>query len=293
MKQRWTCVLVAVVVTFLVQGLMTVWGQESTGSAHVVEAVGITGTINWSTGIIKAVGAGTTPRRFMDKPQARPMALRAAQLDAYGKLLEVTSGVRVNATMLVSDLAVESDEIKTEIEDIVKRTQIANIEYLSDGTVEVTLRLDLRDGLSRAILNQVMQKDDRAVPVTRKFVKTAPAVATEAISCSGLVVDARGMGARPALVPGILNEEGTEIYGAMQVDRKHILKQGLNGYVRDLAGARNDPRVTDSPLVVKALRAEGPRGSNIVISNDDADKIQAASGRHSFLKTCRVMIVLD
>ncbi len=290
MKQRWTFVLVAVVATFLVQGLMAVQGQESAGTAGVVEDVGMTGTINWSRGIIEAVGIGAPPQRFMGKPQSRPMALRAAQLDAYRKLLEVTRGVRVNAVTLVADFAVESDVIKTEIEGIIKGTQIANIEYLSDGTVEVTLRMDFREGLSRTILNQVMQK---AVPVSMGVAKTEPTLTAKGTPYSGLVVDARGIGARPAMAPGILNEKGVEIYGAMQVDREYAMQQGLSGYARELAAAQNNPRVTDSPLIVKALRVEGPGRSNIVISNDDADRILAASEAPSFLKKCRVMIVLD
>lgn len=290
MKQRWTFVLVAVVAIFLVQGLMTVRGQESAGPAGIVENVGMTGTINWSRGIIEAVGIGAPPQRFMGKPQARPMALRAAQLDAYRKLLEVTRGVRVNAATLVADFAVESDEIRTEIEGIIKGTQIANIEYLSDGTVEVTLRMDFRDGLSRTVLNQVMPKAD---PASTDVGKSARDATAEASPYSGLVVDARGMGARPAMAPGILNEKGAEIYGAMQVDREQALQQGVSGYARDLAAARNNPRVADSPLIVKALRVEGPGRSNVVISNDDADRILAASGTPSFLKKCRVMIVLD
>ncbi len=59
-----------------------------------VEMMGVSGNINWTSGVIEAVGIGAPPERFYGKPQARPMAIRAAQLDAYRKLLEVAGGGR-------------------------------------------------------------------------------------------------------------------------------------------------------------------------------------------------------
>jgi len=51
--------------------------------------------------------------------------------------------------------------------------------------------------------------------------------------------------------------------------------------------------VTNSPVSVKGLKTEGAGRSDIVIANADAEKIRASGDNQSFLKKCRVMIVLD
>jgi hypothetical protein len=67
---------------------------------EVVQNIGANGSVNWSQGVMMATGIGSPPEKYYGKPQARPMALRAAQLDAYRNILEVTKGVRVNSRMV-------------------------------------------------------------------------------------------------------------------------------------------------------------------------------------------------
>ncbi len=56
---------------------------------------------------------------------------------------------------------------------------------------------------------------------------------------SGLVVDARGLGVRPAMAPRLISEAGEEVFGrAVVVDRAWATQQGMAGYSRDLAGAQ-------------------------------------------------------
>jgi len=93
--------------------------------------------------------------------------------------------------------------------------------------------------------------------------------------------------------PKILDEGGKEVYGYMIVDQTYANQQGISSYSKDLSAAQNNPRVTDNPLTVKALRSEGATKGDIVISVADASKITGAADNLSFLKQCRVMIVLD
>jgi len=67
----------------------------------------------------------------------------------------------------------------------------------------------------------------------------------------------------------------------------------MSGYARDLTAAQSNPMVTNNPVSVKGMKTEGPGKSYIVISNADAEKIRGTSENLSFLKKCRVMIVLD
>ncbi|MBL7179533.1 MAG: hypothetical protein ISS65_04905 [Desulfobacterales bacterium] len=243
------------------------------------------GSINWSTGIVQATGIGAPPENAYGKPSARPMALRAATLDAYRNILEVVNGVRIDSTTVVKDYAVESDVIMSKVEGMVHGAEIVKKEYLSDGTVEITMQMNLRGGFSQIILPEEIKPLESIQAVVP--VQSSSAVFT------GMVVDARGLKARPAMSPKILDESGQEVYGSAFVSREFAVQQGMSGYAKDLAGALKNERVTDNPLTVKGLRTEGPGQSDIVISNADASRLRSASENLSFMKKCRVMIVVD
>jgi hypothetical protein len=255
---------------------------------QIVEQMGDKGKINWSEGYIEAVGIGAPPERYIGKPQARPMALRAAKVDAYRNLLETTKGVRIDSATVVKDFTVESDVINAQVEGLVKGAKVVNQEYLSDGTVEVTVRMPMAGGFAQVIIPKALEKKPEAAPPEPP---AGPAPSGDVFT--GMVVDARGLQARPAMAPKVLDENGKEVYGSMNVDKEFAVQQGMSGYARDLTAAQSNPRVTNNPVSVKGVKIEGPGRADIVISNADADKIRGAADNMTFLKKCRVMIVLD
>ena len=93
--------------------------------------------------------------------------------------------------------------------------------------------------------------------------------------------------------PRVYDEDGKEVYGSANVDREYAVQQGMSGYARDLTAAQSNQRVTANPMTVKGLRASGPGRSDLVISNADAQKIRTSAETMTFMKKCRVMIVLD
>lgn len=93
--------------------------------------------------------------------------------------------------------------------------------------------------------------------------------------------------------PKIIDENGQEVYGSAFVSREYAVQQGMSGYAKDMTAAQSNPRVTNNPLTVKGLKTEGPGKSDIVISNADASKLKSAYEHLSFMKKCRVMIVVD
>ncbi|HOG11941.1 MAG: hypothetical protein PHW80_09285 [Smithellaceae bacterium] len=291
-------------------GILLIWAsaafcQNAISMSEWVEKVG-QGSVNWSAGFIEAKGIGAPPERYQGKINARPLALRAAKVDAYRNLLEITKGVQVDSHTTVRDFTVESDVINTQVEGLVKGAQIVDQQYLSDGTVEVTLRMPLYGELSKIMVPISIQKR-KEIPPPAPVVETpapappAPPVAPPpaapappaAVSYTGLVVDARGIQARPAMSPRIYDEDGKEVYGSANVDREYAVQQGMSGYARDLTAAQSNQRVTASPITVKGLKTGGAGRSDVVISNADAQLIRASSENASFMKKCRVMIVLD
>jgi hypothetical protein len=260
--------------------------------SKVTNQVGDKGLVNYEDGYIESVGTGAPPEQYYGKPQARPMALRAAQVDALRNLLETVQGVQIDSKTTVKDFAVASDVINTAISGMVKGAQIVKKEYLSDGTVEVTVRMPL-SGVAKAVIPQAIADDKKQDMKEHKPVRFSKKPAPRDEVYTGLVIDGRGLQARPAMSPKVFDENGAEVYGTLIVKKDYAIQQGICGYARDLTAAQSNARVTDSPLTVKAIRAQGAGMSEFIISNDDAKKIRSARDNEAFLQKCRVMVVLD
>ena len=253
----------------------------------VEQSVGSTGKVDWTTGMITAVGIGAPPAQPANAAQARAMAERAAQVVALRNLLEAVKGVRVDSATTVENFMVTSDVIKTEVSGFIQGAMPIDKKYMSDGSVEVTVGMRLTGALADTLLPKGL-----ATPSTPL---TAPSGATAAPGqlYTGLIVDARGLGVRPAMAPKILNEDGKEVYGSAWVSRDFAVREGMVGYLKDPVAAQANPRVTDKPMMVKALKVSGDARVDTVISNADAAALQSAAQNLNMLQKCRVIILVD
>lgn len=123
-------------------------------------------------------------------------------------------------------------------------------DYMSDGSVEVTVRMALLGNFSEAIMPKVSDKKPiarpqvapPAPPVQRapegRSYTSEPRRPSAGPVYTGMVVDARGMQTRPAMSPKILDENGQEVYGSVIVEREYAVQQGMSGYARDLTSAQ-------------------------------------------------------
>ena len=110
------------------------------------------GTINWSRGQVTAVGIGAPPANAANAAQARALARRAAVVDARRNLLEITQGVQLDSMTLVKDFIVQSDVVRSSVQGVVRNSQIVDTSYLSDGSVEVTMMMNMTGQLANAVL---------------------------------------------------------------------------------------------------------------------------------------------
>jgi len=284
-KKRWIIVLMCATLLASVAGSAS---AQLLGTVKDVEQpVGSTGKVDWTTGVITAVGIGAPPAQPANAAQARAMAERAAQVVALRNLLEAVKGVRVDSTTTVENFMVTSDVIRTEVSGFIQGATIMDKKYMSDGSVEVTVGMKLTGVLSDALLPK-----GPATPQT-PIAPPAGAAVTPGQLYTGLIVDARGLGVRPAMAPKILNEDGKEVYGSAWINRDYAVREGMVGYLKDPATAQANPRVTDKPLLVKALKVSGDARVDTVISNADAAALQSASQNMSMLEKCRVIILVD
>ena len=242
------------------------------------------GSINWSRWVVQTKGVSTPNEK--DKKSKPQDVLVVAKQKAVRKILEVVKNIRIDSNYTVSDYASGNDVILSKIESLIKDAHVVKQNYLSDGTVEVTMEVSLLGGFSQLILPQAIKQIGSIKTIAPTQGKHSP--------FTGLIVDARKIGARPAMTLQIVDENQKEVYGSAFVSRECAVQHGIVGYTTDMAFAQNHQRVTNKPLIVKGLKTSGGPwvSSVIVISNADASKLRSSSEHLSFLKKCRVMIVV-
>jgi hypothetical protein len=262
---------------------------------------GKSGEINWTNGWVYATGLGAPPANA--KPgQARAMAQRAAYTVAVRNLLEVVKGIRVDSATLVENFIVTSDVIKTEVSGFVQGAQVDKTDVQPDGGVEVTVKVPLYGG--DALIGAFM--GDKGI--------TPKELGPEAQGdqgYTGLVIDARGLGVKPAFFPSVVDEQGAVLYGPETVDRATVERNGMvqykalpkdakissffgeEAYVIRPVQLSAGPREGRRPLKIKGADKAGALKANLLISSDDAKKIRGDATMKSALVRSKVVIVTD
>ena len=207
--------------------------------------------------------------------------------------------VAVTSETSVRGAAVENDVIKTKVEGMVKGARIRDINedgrhdtndfrYLSDTSIEIEMEIHM-SGISSIVLPPAGYAEAQAGAALPSAGTSAPASG----STTGLIIDARGVGARPAMSPKIVDQNGGVVYGPSSFTRDYAIKFGVAGYSKDIETAKSDPRVVGNPLIVRGIGVQGSNGTDIVVANGDAATIRRAESSGKVLSSCKVMIILD
>lgn len=269
-------------------------------------------TINWTKGVITAVGYGPRQNDFPEGTQ-RMIQRRVAYVDACRVLAEAINGIHVTSETTVKEYQLVSDEIRTKVEALVQGQQVTEERIEPDGTVVVTMIAALSGSpesvagvvLPQLPIHETAARQAVAPAVTRPVIAELPdplpqppgppPPAKRSGPFTGLVVDCRGLGIQRAMSPKIVRADGSEVWGTVNVPRDVLLNRGIVGYVADLATAlRSDyDRAGANPLVVRAIGRHGSFAANPVVSDEDAAQIIRENARTKFLDKLLVAFVID
>ena len=245
------------------------------------------GSVNYSEQTISAIGIGFVPTNAVNAGQARRMALRIAKQDALRQLIEIVNGVTLTSETTMSGAMVD-DVINTKVRGFIRGArQVGQPKYLSDTSVEMEFSVPM-SGISDIMLPPVTA-EQQAVQNDQQQVSQSTATG----GITGVIIDARGLSARPAMAPRILDQNGNAIYGPGTYDRQYAVSNGVAGYSKTLESAQQDARVVGNPLVIKGVATSGTNRTDITISNADVSRLDAANRSSNILKDCRVLILLD
>ncbi len=279
--------LIAIGLLFLLPG--ATWGQGAVDARCTQPKE--QACVDWNNGLAIAIGTGAPASWARTAAQKNISATRAARLDAARNLLELLKGINLTGSSNVENAMLASDSVSTSIQGRLHGIRpVERPRYFSDGSVQVKLEAQLRQ-----VIPENLYLDNQGPP--REL--GAPTGASGASSLnsggafSGLIIDARGTGVKPAMSPKIFDQQGREIYGSAFVSREFAVSQGMVGYVKSIEAARKTDRVQGNPAVVKALEAKGANQADLVVSQADADALRKITQGQNFLREARVMIVLD
>ena len=244
------------------------------------------GSVNYSEQTISAIGIGFVPQNAINAGQARRLALRIAKQDALRQLIEIVNGVTLTSETTMSGAMVD-DVISTKVRGFIRGArQNGDPKYLSDTSVEVEYSVPM-SGISDIMLPPL------TVPVAVPGEAAAAPTSPTAGGITGVIIDARGLKARPAMAPRILDQNGNAVYGPGTYSREYAVTNGVAGYSKSLEAAQKDARVMGNTLIIKGVATAGTNRTDITVSNADVSKIDLANRSYSVLKDCRVLILLD
>ncbi|CAN2041571.1 Flagellar assembly protein T C-terminal domain-containing protein [Candidatus Magnetomoraceae bacterium gMMP-15] len=249
------------------------------------------GSINWTKGIIQAEGNGVPSEKYYGNPVARSIAEEGAIRIAYQNLLETVKKIQINSAVILGDLKSGKNSVMARVRDMIHEVNISKKQYLSDGAVEITIQMNMYGRFNEISLPDEIKEINSIKPLNS--LSLASNNKPSSINFTGLIVDARGLDVKPALTIKILNENRDEIYGSAYVSREFAVKNNMSLYLKNFEAALKHKRVADHPFIVRALKTAGTSHSDIIISNAEAAKLRGFSETLSFLKKCRVIIVLN
>ena len=242
--------------------------------AFVLQAVSFAAAASGG-GYIEAEGI-VYPERGQSINQLRRIAI----MDAYRYLAEQVDTIYVSTSTTVRNLRDLNDEINTKVETALRGARVVSVTRAKDGSFHAIVRMSMY-GDAQSLAGAVLQEDIRV----EDFLKPKFTPVRTEIHYTGLVIDCRGLTLSEAVTPAIKSVGGVEVYAYKNLGYQAVVGAGMVEY----SGSVESARAGNTPLVIKAVTISG--SCDVVVSDEDADKILAANQSANILGNCAVVLV--
>lgn len=251
------------------------------------------GSVNWTTGVVRAKGRNRTPLKQGQSDVALDtMIMESATNSARENLFQIlrSIGMPHKSTYEKRD-SVELSEhtLIAKIKKTAVGAKIVKKYPVSGQTVEVVLETSIYGDFLESVLPPAIED----IPDIELFEPENQYSENQGLRYTGMIIDARGIGLKPVICPSVVSEQGEEIYSPMFISRKYAVDRGVSSYICSLDPVIISSKVGNNPLTIKGLRKDGDRNYAIVISMSDSDRIQKIAERHIFMRGCRVIILVS
>ena len=244
----------------------------------------------FENGYIQVVGESATG-------QSQYAAKRAAKVVAQRDLVEIVQGLNLIGASTVQDGMLASDQVQTTVKGFLRGAVVVGEEYIpGEGYARVALRINLRGNNS---LYDTLAPTLRQPPAALKVPQMpafqpvqAAAPAPKAVAYDGLIIIVEGAGFKPALANRIITEQQDILFEPSKVSPQMLIERGCGGYTttEDKAKTLLATWGSKNPLVVKCVKVV--RGTEAVVSPDDATTIFEQNQKSNILSQAKVVFVL-
>lgn len=263
-----------------------------------------TGT-DWLLGTICAVGSATGDAE-LPSPRRQEEAFRRAREEALTAVERSLKEIALDSGRSVGDLLEEAPELAPAVRETAEEGARSESRYLSNGTVEIAVVVELRG----VLLDLLLPPFTRGVPVAtarcptcgQPWPQRSPLPPDSILSSwkvegdderpTGLGVRVSGAALVPALLPRVVTREGDEVYGPGFASRDSVLTHGLLLY-GDEGDEEIVRRIGRHPLIIEAVGTAGRSRTDIVISREDARHLHGSLWLRAMLHSCRVAALVE
>ena len=286
------------------------------------------GWIDWDNGLIYGIGKGY----LHNNGNIKSLAMRAANLIAYGSVLKLAAGVNLDDQNMVKSLG--SGEVTIMLKALVKAREHSTKfeDKAGQPYIEVVKVTSLKgiDGLSSKLMKHLQSTPWRKLPQRTKENKL------DDQDEPWLILDARELGLSstvvPALFPKIVTPSGETIHSIDNAEEHAVVERGMARYVvtsnplsllephssllskiedfisvQEAIAAEEEPFTFSGAkkttkrkrrgkrkkfIVKKVENVQGLAKTNLVISEADALQLKNEDSSSKILKKCRVVVVV-
>ena|GEM_PF-3907181 len=249
-------------------------------------------TINWFDYTISAAGKGELPRMEMKWDKAEKIATRKAMMRSRYNLLQALKKLRIERELLVGELFREHKDLAADIRGKIHNSRITKKSVKNNQFVQVVTEIEIDSGFSRQLIPSGVWYTDGGDFLDKSETKQKVRNENNKDNYTGIIVDARNLPAKPALIFRLYDQEGKVVYGPAIVERHFALDQGMAIYVSNKSAARETARVGKNPLVLRAIEAVENATCDLVLPSGEAGKLQRVNTRTDLLNESRLAIIL-
>lgn len=290
-------------------GLLAAAGYESYVLRHAE------GSVDWRAGVIHARG------EWPYKPGGdKAAADRGATLKAQENALRLAQDLNIDGDTRLQD----DQALVVRARGVIRGGRIVSAQQSGKmWVVELEVPVSGVNSLLSAVVTDFKAKYLPPPPPPPPAPKVAPSAPKSAPGSApgstpggavshdvleSLIIDARGSGARPALMPVVKGSDGTPVYTAASVATDDLLSGGQVKYVTAGRGAAWRPfqgggglRIlftgNSAPAAAPAgalriARADGKQRGNLVLAPGEAEKLQTPEAQEK-LKHGKVLVIMD
>ncbi len=257
---------------------------------NAAEETGKSGSVDWVKGRIMAKGFNSIYVNESGEPcdletgkilsisQARTIAYEKSREKAVINAAELLKKIRIDQDNHFNDLMMKNPQVRQKISLIMRK----NARYRETPVDYLNTQCTLEINSGRLIEATSYHFPEEEFPLMDgREISTV---------YTSLIIDTRGLGISPMLLPLILNEEGLEVYSRNHIIKEEAVRHQAVSYVYDEDSALRHKKAGKKPYYCSALK--NVKGCPVV-SDEDLKKVYSHDDTIASLKKCRVIFIID